>query len=432
MTISVDCLTRTVTVPKADTTLIQASPEIRELNSNTFRLWLADWADGEDGIAMPYPFNHNTEVVIDGLAYARTIEIINGYTITFEEGVTPWAVNIVGSNNNIHSKTNVNHVSVRPNNSAGLVNVRAAEDGAFGKAVIVDLLNGTAGTAYPIGTSQSPSNNLLDAKTIASVRGFKQLTIRGGATFDTGDNLSGFVIRGENAITTQVMINTGADVTGCQLEDMFIIDSVLDGFSYLKHCYMSGISGVEGFIESSILARDIGLTGTQSTYFVDCKSACVGLGTTDLPVIDMAGSGRHLAFRNWSGPIKIKNSTDSANSICFDVVSGATITIDSTCTAGAITIRGIANIENNGTMTVSSSAQLDNTSISEAVATRAVDGSITTEQAMRVMLAALAGKRTGLGTATEQYMGRDGVTPRITLTPTDAAGNGTPVINGAA
>ena len=57
---------------------------------------------------------------------------------------------------------------------------------------------------------------------------------------------------------------------------------------------------------------------------------------------------------------------------------------------------------------------------------------LTAEEMMRVMLAAMAGKRQGLGTATEQYMGRDGVTPRITLTPTDAAGNGTPSINGAA
>lgn len=62
---------------------------------------------------------------------------------------------------------------------------------------------------------------------------------------------------------------------------------------------------------------------------------------------------------------------------------------------------------------------------------RVIDGAITKAEAERIILAALAGKRQGLGTTIEEYMSQDGITPRITLTP-DAAGNGTPVINGAA
>lgn len=54
---------------------------------------------------------------------------------------------------------------------------------------------------------------------------------------------------------------------------------------------------------------------------------------------------------------------------------------------------------------------------------------LTAEEMMRIMLAALAGKRDGIGTATENYRGQDGVTARITLTP-DANGNGTPVLDG--
>lgn len=65
----------------------------------------------------------------------------------------------------------------------------------------------------------------------------------------------------------------------------------------------------------------------------------------------------------------------------------------------------------------------------EAVWSKGLEG-LSAEAIMRVLLAALAGKRVGLGTDTEQYLAQDGVTPRITLTA-DAAGNGTPVINGA-
>jgi hypothetical protein len=65
-----------------------------------------------------------------------------------------------------------------------------------------------------------------------------------------------------------------------------------------------------------------------------------------------------------------------------------------------------------------------------AVWSKALEG-LTAEQMMRIMLSAMAGKREGLGTATETYLAQDGLTPRITLTP-DVNGNGAPLLNGAA
>lgn len=67
--------------------------------------------------------------------------------------------------------------------------------------------------------------------------------------------------------------------------------------------------------------------------------------------------------------------------------------------------------------------------IATAVWSKVLEG-FTAEEMMRIMFAALAGKREGIGSAVEYYMATDGVTPRITFTP-DANGNGTPVVNGA-
>ena len=69
--------------------------------------------------------------------------------------------------------------------------------------------------------------------------------------------------------------------------------------------------------------------------------------------------------------------------------------------------------------------------IAIAVWQMVLEGALTAEQMQRIMLAALAGKRSGLGTAAEKYMGLDGVTPRVTFTPSDASGNGTTVVDGA-
>lgn len=56
-----------------------------------------------------------------------------------------------------------------------------------------------------------------------------------------------------------------------------------------------------------------------------------------------------------------------------------------------------------------------------------IEGGLTAEQLLRVMLAALAGQSTGSGSAAEQYLAQDGITPRIAAS-FDAAGNRTGVV----
>lgn len=118
MALSIDWNTFVITVPRADMTIVQASPEIRELDVNAFRLELKDI---EDDQGMPYPdtHRHNPPVSLGGVALARVVEIINGYSVTFEDG--QYAVNLTGANNNISDVTNVNQVSIRASNSAGLI-----------------------------------------------------------------------------------------------------------------------------------------------------------------------------------------------------------------------------------------------------------------------------------------------------------------------
>ena len=69
--------------------------------------------------------------------------------------------------------------------------------------------------------------------------------------------------------------------------------------------------------------------------------------------------------------------------------------------------------------------------IAAAVWQRGLEASLNAEQVLRVMLATLAGRTGGVGTATEQYLAQDGLTPRVTAT-FDAAGNRLGVaVNGA-
>lgn len=117
MPIAINHATRVISVPQDFLTPFGGG--VYQLDVNEFRLAIADLQDDEENIQLPTIIRHNTEVTLAGATFARTVEIINGYTITFEDG--QYAVSLFGANNNIADVTNVNQVSVRSNNSAGLI-----------------------------------------------------------------------------------------------------------------------------------------------------------------------------------------------------------------------------------------------------------------------------------------------------------------------
>ena len=119
--ISIDWANKIINIPKADTTLVSISPDIRSLDIDDLRDALNALQESEVGIVFDTTHTHVSPISFAGVTLARVVEIINGYTITFEDG--QYAVNIIGGNSNVADNTNVNQVSIRSFNSAGLVQV---------------------------------------------------------------------------------------------------------------------------------------------------------------------------------------------------------------------------------------------------------------------------------------------------------------------
>jgi hypothetical protein len=121
MAITVDYSTKIISVPQSYLTLVSGT--LYELDTNQFRLDLADIQDSEAGMWADTMYTHNTEVTVAGTTFARTIEIINGYSVEFENGA--YTVRLAGSNNNIFDVENgilvQNSVQIIAQNSAGLV-----------------------------------------------------------------------------------------------------------------------------------------------------------------------------------------------------------------------------------------------------------------------------------------------------------------------
>lgn len=116
MAYSVDWLTKIVTVPQADLTLVSAG--VYELDVSAFWAAVHDIQDGE---GMPYVdiMRSSAPVTLSGLDLARVVEVINGYRVEFEDG--NYQVNLTGANNNILDARVQNQVSINANNSAGLI-----------------------------------------------------------------------------------------------------------------------------------------------------------------------------------------------------------------------------------------------------------------------------------------------------------------------
>lgn len=119
MALSIDWATKVITVPQADLTNLGGG--VYELDVDAFRLELKAIEDNEDGIVFPDTHRHNTTVTLAGATYARSVELINSYTVEFEDG--SYTVVCVGANHNVGDVKVVNSVSLIIGNSAGLITV---------------------------------------------------------------------------------------------------------------------------------------------------------------------------------------------------------------------------------------------------------------------------------------------------------------------
>ena len=344
MAISIDFGTKIISVPRADMVLLSpagAPTEIRQLSIDTFRLTLNELQDTVAGITFPNTHAHNKAINLGGVVIARVIEMTNGYTVTFEDG--QYAVNLVGANSNIADVTNVNQVSVRSSNSAGLQDLSTLLASAYQGEIVFSAL-GQAGTETPIGTRSTPSSSFSDSITLANNLGVRRIQMASSGTLGVGDIATGKVFGGDNPSVDVLTIRTAAEVTDCSFENL-TVEGTLDGNNVFKNCTVASINYVNGLLQECSLTGTIAVDGTAQCNIINCWSGTAGVEDTQLVTIDMGGSGNSLALRNYAGGLRIRNYT-GGGAITLDFASGRVI-IDATCTGGTIGIRGVCDVTDN-------------------------------------------------------------------------------------
>jgi hypothetical protein len=355
MAITIDWLTKIISVPRADMTLIQSTPtEIRELDLNWFRLELKDIEDSEDGMSFLDTHRHNTEVTLGTLTFARVIELINGYTVTFEDG--QYAVNLVGANSNVGDNANVNQVSIRSNNSAGLISSPTIEYSSFNDRVTIDTESEYSGTVFPVGTLQRPVNNLSDALLIAETRGFSDLFFLSNYSFGITDYVNGYRLLGNGKEDTEFVFENPNTIASASLHNSKV-SGTLGGVTYIHNCHISNFGATEVpsppcytplIVENCLISGEIEIPSNYSGTItaINCWAATDST-TSEEFTIDMNYGVTNLVFRNFTGTMTVKkNSSD--NFIYINLVSGKII-LDETVTGGEFVITGVGTIQDDST-----------------------------------------------------------------------------------
>ena len=210
MAVTIDHRTKIISILQSDLTLISGT--LYELDTNQFKKDVAALLDDEAGMVSEDAFTHNTEVTLAGVTFARTIEFINGYTVTFED--LQYRVRLVGSNNNVSDVANVNQVSILSQNSAGLIvtDSGAGDWSAAEKEQIRDAL-GVGGTKTAAAGGQLQQ----------LVSDFFQKAIDGGLDFEQVIYLIAAVLLGKsNGFPTQPTFRSLAD-------DKDAVNATMDG-----------------------------------------------------------------------------------------------------------------------------------------------------------------------------------------------------------
>jgi len=339
MVITVDWPNRIINVPRSELFATQLVPqEIRRLDLDAFRKELRALEADEFGRAEPTTHAHVAPLDLGGVIQARSVLLQNGYTVTFEDG--QYAVNIEGGNTNLAALTNVNSVSVRPNNSVGLQDLSSLQAASYQGRVTYDADNGFVGTTFPIGTEGFPSSSLDDLFSIAQARGIKRVQLFSDLALDRG--VTDFTFFGATAKDASTFDFGGNEVDQCRFENLTLTGMGAGSFQ-ADHCTLTSLAFafLTGDLFTCGLQDAILITTTGDLKAIDCYSEIPGAVT---PSVEIGTTGS-LQFRRYAGGIEIRGH-EPGNVASFDF-SSAHLILHPSCTGGDMVARGPFHVTRN-------------------------------------------------------------------------------------
>lgn len=338
MATTIDWSTRVFTVYQADMTNLGGG--VYELDVEALRLELHALQASEDGIAFPQIFVHNTEQLIAGTIFVRSVGIINGYSMTISPAGS-YQVKAKGANHNLGDVyNNLTGPTFLPGNSAGLVNLGPVEASAFQGRITVDTFAGTAGTLYPIGTGQYPVLNYSpDGVAISANRGIRVFALYDNLTLNAAAN--NYEFEGVGTRLSQTLDLNGQDVSGSLFSRLNVTGTMV-GSCQLQDCEVSMVTNASGVMQLCGLNTGLSVADGADLLMRDCTSEVPGTAT---PYISL-GTASTLQLRRWAGGIELRDMDVTNAAVSVDLTSGH-LKLAASCTGGTVVVRGAGHVTDN-------------------------------------------------------------------------------------
>jgi len=210
---------------------------------------------------------------------------------------------------------------------------------SFGGMVVIDTQHGEAGTAFPIGTHEHPSNNFTDAMTIASSRNIEKIHTHN--TIYVDQDITGFVIEGKSGKEAIVLQNVNTD--GCYFINCYLAGMSSGGAFRGERCAITAnFYGLNGAFTNCGIVGDCTVVGETPTVFTQCFALAYDRTTPRLimgAIDDL--TPYYVNFRGFYGSLIIENMSGPDQLLTLGMAGGCHLTFEDTNTAGVIQVGGV-------------------------------------------------------------------------------------------
>lgn len=345
MPLQLDWPTKVITVPLSELTFVSGTRYTITVDYWFQLLREANYT--EEGIVFDTMYSN----IPPTTSTPRIVEVINGYTAQFENGL--YSVEFINGNTNYRDIEIKNNVSVGTNNTTGFIDPKFLEAGLFQGAIAFDTVNGYAGTDKTpdggiIGTRQTPSNNWADAKVIADDNGIHSFQILRNTTVAIEDFSDGHTFIGDSP-TILLTLEPSANVAGCSLYNLTVTGE-LDGLNTVRNCSLMAVTNCSGFFEKCAFSSTFTISGTIALF--ECYSQVTGAG---YPTV--SNGNNTIQLRDWHGSLGVSGMTGGTHTL---EIYGGQLHLDNTCTGGNVYMRGehssIVDDQSTGTNVINQTA----------------------------------------------------------------------------
>jgi hypothetical protein len=269
-----------------------------------------------------------------------TIQGIIAGAAVFIDGTGALSINGTGGTVTVRGDMEVTDLSagavtiVNLTSRATLDALQNLDDGIY-----YDSVNGVAGTDWPIGTAQNPSNTIANVITMCTARKVKKIYVSGALTL--GATMQGYTFVGINK--SAVITLGGQDISGSHFYNCTVTGAQGGaGYIYTHNCIIDAITGcaIYSFNDEFILsANTITLRSNTISYLTNPSSRSVP-GWTAASVSFNGATTARIFLIGARGYFSARLSTHAANAMEVLGIGGCGFDTSAGNTAGSFIARG--------------------------------------------------------------------------------------------